>query len=135
MDALLLATKLRVPPQPQRAVFRPRLIDALEHAIPHYPLVRLAAPAGYGKTTLLAQWAHASRLQSPGSRWATRTTTSSVSSLSAGGLGGAATGRVESPVGLRLGAMLPDTEAVLSAFLNLASELPTRSCLCSTIII
>ena len=123
MDALLLATKLRVPPLPQRAVLRMRLIDALEHAIPHVPLVRLAAPAGYGKTTLLAQWAHASRLRVAWlalgaedndldrflryllAAWAEREP-----------------GVLESPAGLRLGAMLPDTEAVLSALLNLAGE-------------
>ena len=60
MDTLLLPTKLRVPPQPPRAVRRTRLIDALERDIPHYKLILLSAPAGYGKTTLLAQWAHAS---------------------------------------------------------------------------
>jgi LuxR family transcriptional regulator, maltose regulon positive regulatory protein len=61
MDLLLLATKLHIPPQPHRAVRRARLIDALEQGIPRYKLVQLAAPAGYGKSTLLAQWAHASR--------------------------------------------------------------------------
>ena len=62
MDTVLLATKLRIPPQPHHAVRRDRLIDALERAIPQYRLVLISAPAGYGKTTLLAQWAHASRL-------------------------------------------------------------------------
>ena len=60
MDTLLLATKLRIPPQPHHTVRHTRLIDALERGIPHYKLILISAPAGYGKTTLLAQWAHAS---------------------------------------------------------------------------
>lgn len=52
MDTLFLATKLRIPPQPHRTVRRARLIDALEHGIPRYKLVQIAAPAGYGKTTV-----------------------------------------------------------------------------------
>jgi LuxR family maltose regulon positive regulatory protein len=61
MNAFFLTTKLRIPPQPFRAVFRNRLIDALEHEIPHFRLILVEAPAGYGKTTLLTQWAHASQ--------------------------------------------------------------------------
>ncbi|HSM59121.1 MAG TPA: LuxR C-terminal-related transcriptional regulator [Candidatus Sulfomarinibacteraceae bacterium] len=60
MDPVLLPTKVRIPPQPRRVLPRRRLIDALEQGAAHYKLTLLAAPAGYGKTTLLAQWAHAS---------------------------------------------------------------------------
>src|SRR5262245_5807209 len=60
MEMALLATKLRIPPQPHRAVHRARLIDALERGIPDYKLALISAPAGYGKTTLLAQWAQSS---------------------------------------------------------------------------
>ena len=60
MASFLLATKLQIPPPSQQAVPRPRLTDALEHGIPHHKLILLATPAGYGKTTLLAQWANAS---------------------------------------------------------------------------
>jgi len=52
----------QMPPRPHRAVRRAWLNDVLEHSIQHYKLVQISAPAGYGKTTLLAQWAHASRL-------------------------------------------------------------------------
>ncbi len=55
MDTVLLATKLRVPSHPHRAVRRVRLTDVLEHSIQHYKRVQISAPAGYGKTTLLAQ--------------------------------------------------------------------------------
>lgn len=62
MESYLLATKLRVPPISSHVMPRPRLSGVLEQGIREYKLVLLAAPAGYGKTTLLAQWAHASRL-------------------------------------------------------------------------
>ncbi|MFZ0546483.1 MAG: hypothetical protein WAM60_13645, partial [Candidatus Promineifilaceae bacterium] len=52
----LLATKMRVPPQPHHVVRRPQLVNLLESELPHYKLILLAAPAGYGKTTLLSQW-------------------------------------------------------------------------------
>ncbi len=61
MDTVLLATKVRIPPQPQRVVRRDRVLDVLERAIPRYKLIQLSAPAGYGKTMLLAQWTHATR--------------------------------------------------------------------------
>ena len=62
MDAFLLPTKIQTPPQPRHAVHRTHLVDALEREISHYKLILLSAPAGYGKTTLLSQWAHSSRL-------------------------------------------------------------------------
>lgn len=64
MESLLLATKLRIPSLPQHGVRRTRLLEVLTRALPRYKLVLLSAPAGYGKTTLLAQWAQASRVQS-----------------------------------------------------------------------
>lgn len=41
---------------------RVRLINTLESGIPHHKLLLLSAPAGYGKTTLLLQWANSSRV-------------------------------------------------------------------------
>ncbi|GCF06551.1 LuxR C-terminal-related transcriptional regulator [Dictyobacter arantiisoli] len=53
---LLLATKLTVPRSYAQAVVpRVRLYQRLATAI-HYPLTLLAAPAGFGKTTLLGEW-------------------------------------------------------------------------------
>lgn len=55
MSAPLLATKLyRPPPRPQ-GVMRPHLIERLTAGL-HRNLTLLAAPAGFGKTTLLSQW-------------------------------------------------------------------------------
>jgi LuxR family maltose regulon positive regulatory protein len=124
MDNSLLATKVRIPPQPQRVVRRGRLIDALERGIPHYKLVLLAAPAGYGKTTLLAQWAQSSGFSTA---WLSishedndierflRCLLSAWEELQPG--------IRETTLGLLLGTMSPDREAVLSAFINIANDL------------
>lgn len=53
----VLGTKLRVPAPRRRLVARPRLVDRLRTASGAVPrLVLIAAPAGFGKTTVLAQW-------------------------------------------------------------------------------
>src|SRR4051812_37446735 len=53
----VLATKLRPPRPRRRLVQRSRLTDRLPVAGGEGPrLVLVAAPAGFGKTTLLAQW-------------------------------------------------------------------------------
>jgi LuxR family maltose regulon positive regulatory protein len=49
----LLATKLYIPPARPNRVPRPRLIDQLNIL---QPLTLIAAPAGFGKTTLLSDW-------------------------------------------------------------------------------
>ncbi len=57
---ILLATKLHVPsPRPDR-VPRPRLMELLNEQ-PLRGLVLVCAPAGYGKTVLLAEWARRGR--------------------------------------------------------------------------
>lgn len=60
MEAALIATKVRIPVS-TGGLERPRLIGVLEAGLPGCRLALVAAPAGYGKTTLLAQWARASR--------------------------------------------------------------------------
>jgi LuxR family transcriptional regulator, maltose regulon positive regulatory protein len=125
MHTILVATKLRIPPQPHHVVRRARLINALEESIPRNKLILISAPAGYGKTTLLSQWAHASRFP--------------IVWLSAGeedndfeqflryllaGWEEIQPGVRESPLGLLLGAMEPDSAAVLSAFINAANDAP-----------
>jgi LuxR family transcriptional regulator, maltose regulon positive regulatory protein len=52
----LLAAKLNVPPVQPGTVGRLPLIERLAEGHPG-PVVSVVAPAGYGKTTLLAQWA------------------------------------------------------------------------------
>lgn len=51
----LLATKLAAPPPRLDLVRRPQLIERLNEAVRHR-LTLISAPAGFGKTTLLAEW-------------------------------------------------------------------------------
>ncbi|MBI2953204.1 MAG: hypothetical protein HYY30_02745 [Chloroflexi bacterium] len=59
LDASLLAAKLCIPPLRPHLIARPRLMACLDE-IAHHNLALIAAPAGYGKTTLLAEWARQS---------------------------------------------------------------------------
>jgi len=52
----LLASKLRRPPVRPGTIARSSLVDRLAREDLH-PIVSVVAPSGYGKTTLLAQWA------------------------------------------------------------------------------
>lgn len=54
----LLTTKLTIPPAAGERAPRPRLLEKLDHRRqPGTRLALLCAPAGYGKTTLAADWA------------------------------------------------------------------------------
>jgi len=61
MDELLLKTKLTPPPLRRELVTRPRLMDLLNADLWYggnfsRKLTLVSAPAGYGKTTLVAEW-------------------------------------------------------------------------------
>ena len=56
----LLTTKLYLPPLRPTLTPRFRLVQQLEETLPHTPLTLIAAPAGFGKTTLLSEWLSAS---------------------------------------------------------------------------
>src|SRR5215212_4571320 len=53
---LLLTTKHAIPPQRTHTMVRPRLHDRLDQGLDR-KLTLVAAPAGYGKTSLLSAWA------------------------------------------------------------------------------
>jgi LuxR family maltose regulon positive regulatory protein len=55
----LLATKFYIPPVRPDCVPRPHLIERLNEGL-HRKLTLLSAPAGFGKTTLLGEWAQQS---------------------------------------------------------------------------
>ncbi|MBO0788142.1 MAG: helix-turn-helix transcriptional regulator, partial [Actinobacteria bacterium] len=55
MPIALLETKLYVPRSPRGLVLRPRLSERLDRGTAS-KLVLVSAPAGFGKTTLLAEW-------------------------------------------------------------------------------
>ena len=54
MSPPLLVTKLYRPPPRPKGMLRPHLIERLNAGL-HRNLTLLAAPAGFGKTTLLSQ--------------------------------------------------------------------------------
>jgi len=53
---MLLITKLYIPPARPKLVSRPHLIERLNAGL-HGKLTLVSAPAGFGKTTLLSEWA------------------------------------------------------------------------------
>src|SRR5450755_917174 len=54
-ERLLLVTKLAIPPIRSDLVARPRLTNQLQRSM-QCPLTLIAAPAGFGKTTVLSTW-------------------------------------------------------------------------------
>jgi LuxR family transcriptional regulator, maltose regulon positive regulatory protein len=56
MSIPILATKLYIPPPRPKAVLRTRLIAQLNEGL-NFKLTLISAPAGFGKTTLLSEWA------------------------------------------------------------------------------
>ncbi|MFL5758383.1 MAG: LuxR C-terminal-related transcriptional regulator [Thermomicrobiales bacterium] len=125
MDTALLATHVRIPPEPRHLVSRSRLVDALERGIPEYKLILITAPAGFGKTTLLCQWARASSYPVVWHsvtaddndlvrffRYLVRAWAEIQPDI------------LESPLGLLVGSTDADTDQVLRALLTAAGDLP-----------
>jgi len=57
MTTPILATKLYIPPPRSKAILRSRLLERLHEGLHHNrKLTLIAAPAGFGKTTLLSEW-------------------------------------------------------------------------------
>jgi LuxR family transcriptional regulator, maltose regulon positive regulatory protein len=67
----ILTTKLYVPRPRDRQVERPQLLDRLAAGL-RGPLTLIAAPAGFGKTTLLADWVATASLSAQSSALSTR---------------------------------------------------------------
>lgn len=62
VESPLLKTKITIPPLPGGYVARPRLTEMIERGA-QGPITLLSAPAGYGKTNLLIEWARSTRLR------------------------------------------------------------------------
>jgi LuxR family maltose regulon positive regulatory protein len=59
MNPYLLATKFHIPPLRSDGITRPRLLDRMTAGLrENRKLTLVSAPAGYGKTTLVAEWLH-----------------------------------------------------------------------------
>ena len=67
MPTLLLTTKLYIPLPRPNLISRPRLIERLNAGL-HRKLTLVSAPAGFGKTTLLSEWASQRESESAGRR-------------------------------------------------------------------
>jgi LuxR family maltose regulon positive regulatory protein len=126
MERALLATKLRIPPAAKHTLQRLRLLDVLQVGIPQHKLTVLAAPAGYGKTTLLAEWARGGSVPVV---WLSLTEDDTTLE---GFLRYLVTGWEhiwpqvgDSALRLLLSDVRPDHEAVLSAFVNTAMDAPS----------
>ena len=121
----LLATKTRIPPQSPQPVRRTQLVDTLERETPRYRLILLAAPAGYGKTTLLTQWAHGSKF--PVAWLSLDAEDNNVERFFRYLLAAWAEVQpdvMETPLGTLLSGMSPDIDAVQTAFVNAGDDLP-----------
>ena len=125
MGTIVLESKLFIPIQPQWLVPRPRLRTALDNEATHYKLILISAPAGYGKTTLLAEWARASSLTVA---WLSITGEEDDVEFFLRYLLAAwetvQPGIVETHLGILLGSQMPDIKAVQSAFINAANMVP-----------
>ena len=120
----LLSTKLYVPQPHWELVSRPRLVERLDAGL-YGRLTLVSAPAGYGKTTCLIQWARSSSL--PVAWLAADEEDNDFGHFFRYLL--AAWERVqpevvESPLGTLLSGVTPDNDAVLAAFINEAHEMP-----------
>src|SRR5712691_8950644 len=126
----ILATKLYIPRPRPNVVSRPRLLERLNEGL-HRKLTLIAAPAGFGKTTLISEWVEG--IERPGARRA-RTAwlsldegdsdpplflTYLVAALRtiAATLGEGVLGMLQSP-------QPPPTEAILAALLNEITAIP-----------
>src|SRR5919108_4517020 len=115
---LLLATKLHIPHPRPDFLTRPRLLERLTQATAR-ELTLVCAPAGFGKTTLLAGWARASRRpvawlsldagdSDPARFWR----------YAAAALDGVRPGIGRQVAGLLYGVQQPPLEAVVTAIVN-----------------
>jgi LuxR family transcriptional regulator, maltose regulon positive regulatory protein len=130
MGVNLFESNLHIPTYSRKIVSRPRLWSTLEQEVVQYRLTLICAPAGYGKTTLLADWARTSSLPVA---WVTLTHEENEIYRFLRYLL-AAWGKLqpditESHLGILLGSQLPDIKAVLSALISVANELRAHTVL------
>lgn len=131
MPEKILRTKLIVPPLRPNLVPRPRLIELLNQALqPGHKLTLVSAPAGYGKTTALLQWAHSSRAPigwlslDPADNDFVRFFRYLVMAWEE-----AQSAVKQSPLDTILGSMDPDHEAILTAFIAASNKVPEHTAL------
>lgn len=126
MPALILATKLYIPPTRPGMVSRPRLMERLnEGLVAGHKLVLISASAGFGKTTLVSEWVAGCGTPvawlslDEGDNDPTRFLTYLVAALQTimANIGGGLLGVLQSP-------QPPSTESILTTLLNEITTLP-----------
>jgi LuxR family transcriptional regulator, maltose regulon positive regulatory protein len=65
----LVVTKFFIPSSSHALIARPRLTELLSRASLQHALTLISAPAGFGKTTLLAAWLHSLQAPRPCAAW------------------------------------------------------------------
>jgi LuxR family maltose regulon positive regulatory protein len=126
MSTPILATKLYIPPPRPKVVPRPRLIERLNEGL-HRKLTLIAAPAGFGKTTLVSTWVSDCDRQvawlslDDGDNDPTRFLTYLVAALQkiAPNIGGGVLGLLQSPA-----VPPPPPESILTTLLNEITAIP-----------
>jgi LuxR family transcriptional regulator, maltose regulon positive regulatory protein len=118
---LLLETKLFVPMGRRALVGRPRLSERL-NAGAQSKLTLVSAPAGFGKTTLLAEWLAAAPAQERSAAWVSLDQTdnhaASFWSYIVAALQRVEPGVATNAISLLQSSQPPPTEAILAALLN-----------------
>src|SRR5690242_13812146 len=128
MSKSILATKLYIPPLRPKVVLRPRLIARLNEGLHHNrKLTLIAAPAGFGKTTLLSAWVAAcdrkvawlalDQADSDPVRFLTYFVAALRTCAGASNIGEGVLAVLQSP-------QLPPTETILTALLNEITTIP-----------
>lgn len=123
MSTTILESKIHIPIHLQSTLTRPELISILEQQISDHKLVLLSAPAGYGKTTLLAEWARTSSLQVA---WLSITGKEDDAAMFLRYLLAAwemvQPGITETTLGILLESQMPDMKTAWRAFLDVANQ-------------
>jgi LuxR family maltose regulon positive regulatory protein len=121
MASALLQTKVYVPRPRRGSVPRPRLSERLDRGVEESGLILVSAPAGFGKTTLLAEWLATRPADTSSAAWLSLDSTDNDPALfwsyviaalqtAVPGLGARALAVLESPQ--------PPVDAVIATLLN-----------------
>lgn len=122
-DRPILQSKIQIPVPTRYQGERPRVSELLEQEIPSHKLTLVSAPAGYGKTSALADWARSTRVSVA---WFTASgdeagTVSVLRHLLAA-WETRETEMRDSPLDVLLGSRTPDIEQSMALFLNTAAN-------------
>jgi LuxR family maltose regulon positive regulatory protein len=126
MPAPLLLTKLYIPPPRPKIVLRPRLIERLNEGL-RSKLTLISAPAGFGKTTLVSEWAAGCDQKvawlslDEGDNDPTRFLTYLITALQT-----LETDVGKGTMGMLQGSQSPPTEVVLTTLLNEITVIPNH---------